>query len=598
MSELFTVLAKDSNCRNLGIKTDLFKLSDLKNDSSWDYSYPTLCEEYNYYNKKSLLRDIKKFQETFSQQVYPLNNVDMTNLLIAGGCVRSILTSDSINDVDIFIYGISSPKNAQKRVEKLILDIKEHLEEIKSEKYLEKEMNKIRSSVEDKAQADKYISELKRKNKHLCNEHQNTNIGIYNNGNTVTMMVGGMQIQVILRLYETKSEILHGFDLGSSAVGYDGINVLFTSLSKFCYENRINVFDHTRRSTTYEQRLVKYLGKGFDIVLPNMDISKLRTEYHKYNLCEVCTLPYITFSYGRVKGNMIYVNRFFNKFNQEMSDYSFYESLCEGEDDGEGAYGLLHHNLKELISGTNNIVYRMSLSKELEIYKSIDDARKKWKLNFSGKIFNWGCVEYIYNNLQKNLNSSAINIRDLQKYFNVFDDLKEFVNDLYLSNKTFEEKQKVLDDLISKQVKALHKAVDDLEKSSLNWITENPTTQLTSSINPVLEEANEWYGDLYNELEEVKKSKSKKSKSDSDKNTDLNDLQFKQILSINDMIKHVQYSKELNVNKDAPKKASFKKFESESESECDSESEIQSDEEYDDRGSASPSYDDDSTCSD
>ena len=38
MSELFNVLAKDTSSRQLGIKTDLFKLSNLKNDSSWDYS--------------------------------------------------------------------------------------------------------------------------------------------------------------------------------------------------------------------------------------------------------------------------------------------------------------------------------------------------------------------------------------------------------------------------------------------------------------------------------------------------------------------------------------------------------------------------------
>jgi len=88
MSELFNVLTKDSMSRQLGIKTDLFKLSNLENDSSWNYSFPTLCREYNYYNKKTLLRDIKKFQEKFNKIVFPLNNVNLSNILIAGGAVR------------------------------------------------------------------------------------------------------------------------------------------------------------------------------------------------------------------------------------------------------------------------------------------------------------------------------------------------------------------------------------------------------------------------------------------------------------------------------------------------------------------------------
>ena len=491
--------------------------------------------------------------------------MDLTNILVAGGAVRSILTDKSIKDIDLFIYGISSSDVAQKRVEKLILDIKKHMESIKSGDYLKKQIKVIRESINDKDQADKYVNELERLNRHLSNKHQNTDVTIYNNGNTITMMAGCMQIQVILRLYNTKSEILHGFDLGSSAVGYDGTNVLFTSLSKFSYENRVNVFDHTRRSTTYEQRLVKYLDHGFDMVLPDFNIDKLNTKYHKYNLKEVCELPYVTFSYGRIKGNMIYVDTFFNKFNQEMSDYSFYESL-DGDDDESGAFGLLYHNIKEIISGRNNIVYRMKLSKELEVYDSLDDARNKWKLNFSGKIFNWGSVDHVYNNLQSNLNSSSIRLDDLKKYFNVFGNLKDFVDDLYLSDRTFEEKQKMLDKLVADQIKSLNKSVTELEASSLNWITKNPTTQLTSSINPILKDANEWYGDLYidktsnvnGENKKAKKVKGgKKVQSAPKEDTKLNDLPFKQVLNVDEMIEQIQYTQNLN---DKPSKAPMSKL--------------------------------------
>jgi hypothetical protein len=66
---------------------------------------------------------------------------------------------------------------------------------------------------------------------------------------------------------------LHGFDLGSSAVGFDGKDVYFTTLSKFSYENMVNVVDTTRRSTTYERRLHKYLKRGFSIAIPKLDLK-------------------------------------------------------------------------------------------------------------------------------------------------------------------------------------------------------------------------------------------------------------------------------------------------------------------------------------
>lgn len=78
-----------------------------------------------------------------------------------------------------------------------------------------------------------------------------------------------------IRLYPTESEILHGFDLGSCAVGWNGEKVMMTSLGAFCLSRRVNVVDTTRRSTSYEPRLVKYLQRGFNIITPHLDMSKI-----------------------------------------------------------------------------------------------------------------------------------------------------------------------------------------------------------------------------------------------------------------------------------------------------------------------------------
>ncbi len=109
--------------------------------------------------------------------------------------------------------------------------------------------------------------------------------------------------------------------LGSSAVGYDGKNVYFTTLGKFCHEYSCNIVDTTRRSTTYETRLIKYFDRNFNIVIPNLDIKHLSTKYFKYGEVEIAELPYLSFSYSNIVGNKIIVKKIFiqnTKINQIM----------------------------------------------------------------------------------------------------------------------------------------------------------------------------------------------------------------------------------------------------------------------------------------
>jgi hypothetical protein len=76
------------------------------------------------------------------------------------------------------------------------------------------------------------------------------------------------KVQVILKKYSTISEILYGFDLGSSQIGYDGKTFYLTILSKFALKTNFNILDTTKRSKTYEHRIDKYIAKGFETLLP------------------------------------------------------------------------------------------------------------------------------------------------------------------------------------------------------------------------------------------------------------------------------------------------------------------------------------------
>ncbi|MDE2099744.1 MAG: hypothetical protein KGL39_21000 [Patescibacteria group bacterium] len=82
-------------------------------------------------------------------------------------------------------------------------------------------------------------------------------------------------IQIVLRLYNTVSEIVHGFDLGSSAVAYYRGDIVMSSKGRFAFERGANILDLSRRRASYETRIVKYAERGFDIVLPDLDVEKV-----------------------------------------------------------------------------------------------------------------------------------------------------------------------------------------------------------------------------------------------------------------------------------------------------------------------------------
>lgn len=227
---------------------DLYPLFELnENLIELDDTSPVVLINNNIDNSSRIKsNNIVDFINKFNTRVECLNMnyVNLDNLLIAGGCVKSILLNQPINDVDIFIYGIESSMSAEKRIEKCIRDIFEYY----------RQYNKT---------------------------HIIKNVFITSNDYTITLYIDDLKIQFITRLYKSISEILHSFDLGSSAVGFDGSQVYFTTLSKFAYEYFCNILDLTDKNNNYETRLIKYFNSGFNIILPNFNMETITNNVNK-----------------------------------------------------------------------------------------------------------------------------------------------------------------------------------------------------------------------------------------------------------------------------------------------------------------------------
>ncbi len=84
-----------------------------------------------------------------------------------------------------------------------------------------------------------------------------------------------VKCQIILRAYPTVSSILHGFDVPSCCVAYDGHVAVMTTMAAFAHMFRANIVVPTYRSTTYESRLIKYFERGFALVMPHLNVKML-----------------------------------------------------------------------------------------------------------------------------------------------------------------------------------------------------------------------------------------------------------------------------------------------------------------------------------
>lgn len=179
--------------------------------------------------------------------LYPwLAKVAFDNLMIAGGSLTTIIQKlsmnepihcEDINDVDFFLYGdVGMPK-----VESLLTQIKTQ--------YPDSTFIRTPYSA------------------------------------TLVDKKGINKFQIIMSLFDSPSQILHSFDLGSCKVGLikdqDGFKLITTELGLFCLERRINIFDHRYDSNTYHKRLVKYFNRGYAIVYRDLDMKMVTDSYKK-----------------------------------------------------------------------------------------------------------------------------------------------------------------------------------------------------------------------------------------------------------------------------------------------------------------------------
>lgn len=534
------ILSKDLINREIlpDVKVDHFSQNNVIPVSNLPIIYSNLSFKEKSCTDFIIKKSINNFANDLPKEVIKI--LSLGNVLLAGGSVvcyfikfctrfRNFYETHEVlsNDYDLFIYGLNETE-ANVKV---------------------KEILKLFADSDSDSDSDLELDCNSRSEIYSFTINENClNILKYNNP----------FIQVIFRLYKSKSEILHGFDIGCCQLGFDLNGMYATMLGEFCYENNLNIFDHTRRSPNYENRLMKYLNRGFNILLPDCakiynDCIKLPFGYFKLSYFDLnlFTQTHVTVSNDKFN-NCVYLSKINDKLFIYPKNYSFNnhkvdDELETNEDYSDNNYGksleickLINANRIDLINFKMKVSYCWNCNdlnfkiQKLEIHNDISDAitnsimnyyksyqlrsqpglnklSKVGKINKIKENFIYDYKKYfpVGNNndyIEAKLNYLyLINVKNLKKYCDndcaelITKTYSEYFNKYFTSNANcFSDMDKIIESQVEKYVNTLNNQRKKLQK--INWRVQNPGEQLTGSFHPIKQSAKAWYGKFYMQI--------------------------------------------------------------------------------------------------
>jgi len=430
------IIQIDDDHRSIDVTNDLIPIDEIK-QNTYAFKVPTIVpENWQKYEKMS--------QEEYSYEFYKMHPIPIkvlkntSNMVVAGGAAAKplfITKKNIFTDVDIFIYGILDELTFWEKINEIVFKLITLTLEMNNKCYITQKMKR----------------------------------GIVIIG--VSSPDGQLLIeyQIILRMYHTLSSILHAFDIPSCCVAFDGHVAYTTTIGAFAHSNQINLINTKQRSTTYEKRLSKYFARGFGIgFMETYNVNKA----YRNGLLNHDNL-YMTISsrdenkfIGHVGPNYLCSTRF-------NSDYANIKPKCRNYSD----LLVKLQNIEDIgiiiSSRTNKPIY-INYAQFYE--KNVSDLIKIFP-NIVGDLI----TKQRYKIL--NIQLAYINNMDFPKIV-----IKDIIDIIINDDPDMNEK---IDNILREQIQF----ISNYEPS---WIiVQDPQQQYTASINPIIKDAKNWYGQDY-----------------------------------------------------------------------------------------------------
>ncbi len=274
------------------------------------------------------------FNMEFSKKTYDLlTYINWANVVVAGGSIVNIITKSQakLNDIDLFVYGLDKAKGLAK-------------------------IDHIINAIKQKAEDLKYETRV------YMNEHV-INIYVFDTKKL-------LQVQIILRLYDTLAQIMVGFDVDCCCVSWNGKSIQTTQRGLYALSHRVNLANLNRRSPSYENRLIKYSARGFDVVT-NFDFKNIYNKLffmnsNNYGFTRLLEQELI--NNGQLK-NIIFSNtlrlRKMSSFTNNYSNYVKYNLEIKNLTDTENCITKYNANMED-----SAMKFRKYSNKEVKFLQS------------------------------------------------------------------------------------------------------------------------------------------------------------------------------------------------------------------------------------
>ena len=374
--ELLDSIYKNNTCHDVKLELDnsrdLLKINDLDfNLDSYNIKNVVLTDVLN--TSKLTVKTREEFIEKVYYKYPFMKDLDMTNVCLAGGFVRSILLSQRMKDFDFFIYGSEDPV---KRMTKLMGDLIDNIKntDANSNKckflYIYKPMFNVFEIVYVEDPTNHFDENFTAEN---FSKYKYDSLRIYDKKNMVPRDKNyfedgdekGIKIkhrfQFIMCKYDSIESIFNEFDMTPSCVAFDGKEVYLTRESYMAYKYMVNIVKNNTWTFLYDSRMSKYLSYGFDIAFPEEDIKDIEAFKNKFDVQDSVQLCSLKFDINKIIDNKIIIKH--DSHKKEL-----YETLNEIEKNNqdEGITGLYKSSLFcSLVSMLryiciNNMLYKFS----------------------------------------------------------------------------------------------------------------------------------------------------------------------------------------------------------------------------------------------
>lgn len=434
------IISINDNYRYIDAVNDLIPISKIKS-SLYDFKVPTVIPEtWGIYKEISQEEYDIEFKRKHNVAFEMLQSTE--NVIVAGGAAARPLYISNKNlyiDIDIFIYGITDEELFWKKINEIVEKI---------------------TTLSINASKNCDITHVIKKGILI--------VGVFSNDKHCTLM----EYQIILRMYHTLSSVIHAFDIPSCCVAYNGHIAYTTTLGAYSHANQVNLISTSYRSTSFERRLIKYYDRGFGLGLIGYNITKgliisipqsLLMLLHNY-----LNIIVKSAQDNCIIGKNISLKRH-HKYTSNDMDYATIKTNIKSYSDLIIQIQCIEDNGITLLSNSRKVIdykqfYNMEVSTVIDKFPNGIDI-----------LISKQCEQ-----IQKT------ELRNL-KYLNFPKIIIQEIIDIILNYDEYTSNKKIRS-ILMEQIMVHSRYIPE-------WIiVQDPQRQYTASLNPIIEDPEEWYG--------------------------------------------------------------------------------------------------------